>query len=69
MNGHFQVSEFNVSLPAMNLKSGRSPVDPNPSIEFLQTGQSANTDYSNCWTIKQTQPIGHYLPVEVTIQF
>jgi hypothetical protein len=41
MNGHFQVSEFNVSLPAMNLKSGRSPVDPNPSIEFLQTGHSA----------------------------
>jgi hypothetical protein len=27
-NGRFQVSEFNDSFMAMNLKIGRSPVDP-----------------------------------------
>jgi DNA-binding transcriptional ArsR family regulator len=32
-NGRFQVSEFNDSFPAMNLKSGRSPGDPNQSID------------------------------------
>jgi hypothetical protein len=30
-NGRFQVSELNDSFPAMNLKSGRSPGDPNRS--------------------------------------
>jgi hypothetical protein len=40
-NGSFQVSEFNDGFPAMNLKNGRSTPDPNPSIEFLQTGHSA----------------------------
>ncbi|WP_404360440.1 hypothetical protein [Methylotuvimicrobium sp. KM1] len=34
-NGRFQVSEFNDSFPAMNLKSGRSPNDPFPPVAFL----------------------------------
>jgi hypothetical protein len=61
-NGSFRESEFNVSFPAINLMSGRSTHDPNPSIEFLQTDQSANTDYSNCWTIKQTLVTSTYRP-------
>lgn len=31
-NGRFQVSQFNDSFPAMNLKSGRSPGDPMPTF-------------------------------------
>lgn len=43
-NGRFQVSELNDSCPAMNLKSGRSPGDPNLPLNFvnpvLHTGRS-----------------------------
>jgi len=39
-NGRFQVSEFNDSFPAINLKSGLSPGDPFLTVAFLQSGQS-----------------------------
>jgi hypothetical protein len=44
-NGRFQVSELNDSFPAMNLKSGRSPGDPNRPVVLLQTGQSAKSRF------------------------
>jgi len=36
-NGSFQVSEFNDSFPAMNLKSRRSPSDPLLSIDWCDS--------------------------------
>ncbi|OAH99968.1 hypothetical protein A1353_19815 [Methylomonas methanica] len=44
-NGRFQVSEFNDSFPAMNLKSGRSPGDPNWPFALLLTGQSVKARF------------------------
>jgi hypothetical protein len=44
-NGRFQESEFNGSFPAMNLKSGQSPADPNLTVAFLQTGPSAKSRF------------------------
>jgi hypothetical protein len=41
----FQVSEFNDSFPAINLKSGLSPGDPFLTVEFLQSGQSGKSRF------------------------
>ncbi len=43
----FRVSEFNGSIPAMKLKSGRSTPDPLRSVEILQTSQSAEARFWN----------------------
>jgi hypothetical protein len=48
-NGRFQVSEFNDSFPAMNLKSRLSPGDPNLTVALLQTSQSAK---SSAWELE-----------------
>ncbi|QSB01873.1 hypothetical protein JWZ98_02630 [Methylomonas sp. EFPC1] len=48
-NGSFQVSEFNGSFPAINLKSGQSPGDPNLTVALLQTSQSAK---SSAWELE-----------------
>jgi hypothetical protein len=44
-NGRFQESEFNDSLPAMNLKRRQSHGDPFLPVVFLQSGQSAETRF------------------------
>ena len=41
-NGRFQVSEFNDSFPAINLKSGLSPGDPFLTVAFIESGQLEN---------------------------
>lgn len=45
--GRFQESEFNGSFPAMSLKSRRSPTDPNPSYDFLQSGRMPKHGFSD----------------------
>ncbi|MEQ1528976.1 MAG: hypothetical protein ABL925_06640, partial [Methylococcales bacterium] len=61
-NGRLRVSEFNDGFRAMNLRGRQSHGDPNPSIEFLQTGQSAKCRFCDCWTIKQTLVTSIYRP-------
>ncbi len=42
-NGSFQVSEFNDSFPAMNLKSGRSPSDPKATLAHFAKWQQTSS--------------------------
>ena len=53
-NGRFQVSEFNDSFPAMNLKSGRSPGDPNQKVaEIFQASKNGKQADSHFYMIIQ----------------
>lgn len=42
-NGRFRDSQVSDSFPAMNLKSRRSPPDPNLTVALLHTGQSVKS--------------------------
>jgi hypothetical protein len=44
-SGRFQVSEFNVSFPVMNLRSGQSRHDPLQPVVLLQTGHSTKSRF------------------------
>jgi hypothetical protein len=56
-NGRFQVSEFNDSFRAMNLKSGRSPGDPlqtlNPDFRMAAVNGKRTIDSNE--TIRSTR--------------
>ncbi len=65
-NGRFQVSEFNDSFPAMNLKSGRSPGDPNPPYTFLQSGRMPKYRFLGFASTKQPLVVSGSRPIAAT---